>query len=191
MLKHRASNGLTTRWYCWLPDLAVKPARSTSRLLAAAKSFTIQHAQQHHRQSIERIANSFDLLWEADEDHERRDGVRFLTLVAEAGEQVTGFLCAWLVADEVQLVSLAVYPEHRRRGVATRLLRALRQSSRNEPGDTAFLEVSEDNQAALDFYQKLGFSVLGKRKGYYSTDDKVIDAVLMSCPVQDLATRKR
>ncbi len=47
-------------------------------------------------------------------------------MVAEAGHgTVVGYITAWLLADEVQLLSLAVHPQHQRRGLGRLLVSKL------------------------------------------------------------------
>ena len=49
-----------------------------------------------------------------------------LVMVAEAAHGiVAGYMMAWLLADEVQLLSLAIHPQHRRRGLGRQLLSEL------------------------------------------------------------------
>ncbi|MEM6795157.1 MAG: GNAT family N-acetyltransferase [Acidobacteriota bacterium] len=68
---------------------------------------------------------------------------------------------------EAELLRLAVDPEARRCGVAARLLRCgLRSLSRGGCLE-CFLEVREDNGAALGLYRGAGFSSCGRRPGYY------------------------
>jgi len=84
--------------------------------------------------------------------------------VAELGGQPAGFI-VWrrLTQDEGEILNLAVWPELRRRGVASRLL----FSVVGEPGMTWYLEVRETNHAARSLYGKFGFREVGSRPSYY------------------------
>ncbi len=94
--------------------------------------------------------------------------------VAVDGGAMVGFLAARRTAnDETEILNLAVAPEFRRRGVATRLLLECFQRL---PG-TFFLEVRASNSAAQTLYAGLGFAPAGKRPRYY--DNPVEDAVVM------------
>jgi ribosomal protein S18 acetylase RimI-like enzyme len=94
--------------------------------------------------------------------------------VAMDGCALVGFLAARRTAnDETEILNLAVTPEFRRRGVATRLLLECFQRL---PG-TFFLEVRASNSAAQTLYAGLGFAPAGKRPRYY--DNPVEDAVVM------------
>jgi len=84
--------------------------------------------------------------------------------VALLAGQVAGFI-VWrrLAAEEGEILNLAVWPECRRQGVATRLL----EEALRLPGTTWYLEVRESNAAALRLYEKLGFRPAGRRPAYY------------------------
>jgi [ribosomal protein S18]-alanine N-acetyltransferase len=86
-------------------------------------------------------------------------------LVALEGNRIVGFLVArTLVADEREILNLAVAPDLRRKGVARALLDRAFEGFCGE----VFLEVRESNGVALKFYKSLGFKELSRRKGYYS-----------------------
>ena len=88
-----------------------------------------------------------------------------------------GFLCAWHVADEFELLDLATEPSQRRRGVASALLGELTKMAQSVAGSAVFLEVRSSNQAARALYEKHGFRVVHERKSYYR--DPVENAVCM------------
>lgn len=97
--------------------------------------------------------------------------------VAVAGADILGYIGGWLVADELQVVSLAVRPDARRRRVAARLLAHLLDHA-GRPVHRASLEVRRSNQAAIAMYERFGFRPVGVRRGYY--DEPKEDAVLMA-----------
>ena len=88
-----------------------------------------------------------------------------------------GFLVAWHVADEFELLDLATEPAERRRGVASALVTELVTSARQLRGSAVFLEVRSSNCAARALYEKHGFQVVHERKNYYR--DPVENAVCM------------
>ncbi|HWE49210.1 MAG TPA: GNAT family N-acetyltransferase, partial [Bryobacteraceae bacterium] len=85
-------------------------------------------------------------------------------LIASRGSEAAGF-CAWRqnLSDEAELLNLAVSPDFRRQGVASKLLAALARAAKG----SIFLEVAETNAAALELYRKSGWEPCGIRKGYY------------------------
>jgi ribosomal-protein-alanine N-acetyltransferase len=121
---------------------------------------------------------SFPVPWSRDaiaaelhEDHRR------MPLVAADDGTIVGFALVWVIADELHLVNLAVLPDHRRRGIAQRLLDAVLDS---EPGRRAAimtLEVRVGNEAAIAFYRRNGFVDVAFRPRYYP--DTHEDALVM------------
>lgn len=87
-----------------------------------------------------------------------------------------GFLIGRAVADEAELLTLAVAPETRRQGLARALLAGFYARSRERGAGRAFLEVASDNPAALTLYRSEGWAEAGLRRGYYAPG---IDAILM------------
>jgi ribosomal-protein-alanine N-acetyltransferase len=73
-------------------------------------------------------------------------------------------------------MNIAVAPEHRRRGVARRLLAELFERA---GGDSAryTLEVRRSNQEAIDLYESEGFRAAGLRPRYYQDNGE--DALIM------------
>jgi ribosomal-protein-alanine N-acetyltransferase len=96
--------------------------------------------------------------------------------VAVAGAELVGYIGCWVVADEMQIVNLAVRKDAWRRGVASRLLRYAFECAGTDLL-RAYLEVRRSNQAAIEMYERFGFRRAGVRRGYY--DDPKEDALLM------------
>jgi len=88
-----------------------------------------------------------------------------------------GFLVAWQLADEFELLDLATDPSQRRRGVGSALVGELIHTARSRAGSAVFLEVRSSNQPARALYQKHGFRVVHERKNYYR--DPVENALCM------------
>jgi ribosomal-protein-alanine N-acetyltransferase len=88
-----------------------------------------------------------------------------------------GFCSLWRVVDELHINNLAVAPRFRREGAATALLtRALGDGARIG-AVRATLEVRSSNDTARLLYERLGFSVVGIRRGYYTKP--VEDAIVL------------
>ena len=100
-----------------------------------------------------------------------------LALVCETETGATGFLLARQVADEAEVLNLAVLTDSRRKGQATSLLTTALDHFRNSGVLRIFLEVRESNQPAIAFYTKHGFISSGRRKAYYHSP--VEDALCM------------
>jgi [ribosomal protein S18]-alanine N-acetyltransferase len=102
---------------------------------------------------------------------------RAINLVLLEGEMIVGYAAAWLAADEIHLLSIAVAPEKRTRGFGDELLRAVMENGRARGGVRVILEVREGNETARRFYRAHDFSEIGRRRAYYS--DTGEDAIVM------------
>jgi ribosomal-protein-alanine N-acetyltransferase len=98
--------------------------------------------------------------------------------VFEMDDRIVGMIVVWLLVDEAHVATISTHPDHRRQGIAKKLLTyALRYMSK-EGAVTSFLEVRENNLAAQEMYRKFGYEAVGRRKKYYK--DTSEDAILMT-----------
>ncbi len=96
-----------------------------------------------------------------------------------------GFALGRVIADEAELLTIAVAPEARGRGLGHRLMAGFEAEAARRGAARAFLEVAEDNDAALRLYKARGYRESGRRRGYYRRRrGPAADAVLM---VRDLS----
>lgn len=104
-----------------------------------------------------------------------------MALAAERDGRLRAFLLVQQAADEAEIITLCTEPRWRRRALAERLVDAARALLRQNRVSKLHLEVAADNSAAAALYGKLGFTISGRRKGYYDRGrDGKVDAVLMS-----------
>jgi len=91
-----------------------------------------------------------------------------------------GFVLARAAGEEAEILTLAVAPAARGRGLGRGLLQAAIARARELGAKTMFLEVGADNPAALALYAGLGFTKCGMRKGYYGGTS---DALVLKLPL--------
>jgi [ribosomal protein S18]-alanine N-acetyltransferase len=104
------------------------------------------------------------------------DPLAFLLVEGDAG-----FLLGRAVAGEAELLTLAVAPEARRRGLGRKLVSRFLYQARLRGAERAFLEVAADNPAAIALYESTGFSKVGQRRAYYATPHgNRIDALVLA-----------
>ncbi len=82
-----------------------------------------------------------------------------------------GFILIRVVADEAEILTLAVRPAARRGGLGGRLVAAAVVRAAALGAERMFLEVAEDNVAARALYARAGFNEAGRRRGYYARAD--------------------
>ncbi len=118
-------------------------------------------------------AGSFAHPWSAEEVAALIASASTLAAAAldPASGRLRGFVLARLAADEAEILTVAVDPAVRGKGVGRALLAEnLRQAAR-AGARAMFLEVDQDNASALALYIRLGFVQVGQRSGYYRRDD--------------------
>lgn len=109
------------------------------------------------------------------------DGAEFERLIANRltrtqvatdgpGGRVLGFILLSGVSPEIEILSIAVDPAARGRGIGHRLVETAFGVLAAEGFETVFLEVEEGNASALKLYARNGFREIGRRAGYYRSD---------------------
>lgn len=106
-------------------------------------------------------------------------------LVAEsAADEVLGFAIFQQVADEANLLNIAVRPDQQGRGVGVVLMRTLLEELAERELRRCLLEVRRGNPRAIALYRGHGFVEDGVRRNYYPLKkNEREDALLMSCEV--------
>ncbi len=94
-----------------------------------------------------------------------------LYIACDAKRRLAGFALIRQAADEAELLTIAVDPKWRGKRVGRALLRAALDDLQLTPARRMFLEVDEQNVAAIRLYSGQGFATIGSRKGYYPRPD--------------------
>lgn len=113
----------------------------------------------------------------------------FCKLASDKPSHIDGFVLCRGVAAEVEILTLVVDHNLRRQGIARRLLDHLIASALARQHREIFLEVAEDNSAALALYEQAGFTAVGRRADYYKNGgaDAQKDALLMKLDLSVVA----
>jgi ribosomal-protein-alanine N-acetyltransferase len=96
----------------------------------------------------------------------KTEGNRFF--VAVENEKVIGYTVAAASGIDGHLVSVAVDPRCRLKGIGTALLSAVMRGLVEEGVEEIHLEVRKGNRAAMSFYERIGFRVSSEISHYYS-----------------------
>ena len=113
-----------------------------------------------------------DIAWSENawrQEAERTDQDRRYLVLREPGLGLTGYAGILRTGSDADVLSVAVAPAYRRRGHGTTLVRALLDIARDWNCLAVFLEVEQDNAAALGLYKALGFQKAGIRRHYYGS----------------------
>lgn len=105
-----------------------------------------------------------------------KHGTRFY--VCENKGQVLGYVGLNVVLDEGYITNVAVFPQYRRLGVATKILEEILVLAGKDSLSFISLEVRKSNFSAISLYEKLGFKIEGERKRFYQ--NPIEDAYIMT-----------
>jgi len=103
----------------------------------------------------------------------------FFGRVAWAKTAAVGFALALALAEEAEIVSLGVLPDHRRCGIGSAILDAVCGEARLQGAERVVLEMASDNEAANALYAGRGFTVVGCRRNYYRRAARLVDALIL------------
>lgn len=153
-----------------------------ARLLERSGRTALEPMRHRHVGQVLAIErSSYPKPWSTRVFHEEldkvREGSRYY-VVARRGRLVVGYAGLIFVTDEAHITNVAVHPQHRRSGVATRLLGELANVA-VERGCTSWtLEVRASSTGAQALYRAFGFVPAGVRAKYYEGEE---DAIVMWC----------
>ena len=115
---------------------------------------------------------------------ERMNGERGIGFLSMDGDVGCGIVGAFLDANDatrVQLVSMWTAPTHRQRGVGRLLVNEVLAWARRRKARTLLLMVTSNNEAAICFYEKLGFARTGRTEPF--PNDPAVLEYEMSLPI--------
>jgi len=140
------------------------------------RDHVVELGESDVRDLIELEALCFDYHWTREQFLLGLEGGAFKVIGIRLNGVLAGYMAFSLIADEMEILNLAVHPEYRRQGLGEALLsRSLEMCEAN--GTTkSFLDVKVSNDPALALYQKFGYKKIGVRKKYYP--DTKEDALL-------------
>lgn len=106
--------------------------------------------------------------------------------VSVLNDLIIGYGGMWIILDEAHVTNVAVHPGFRGRGVGRGIMTHLIGQALVLGAFKMTLEVRPSNLAAFHLYEKMGFNIAGRRKGYY-TDTKE-DGIIMWKTLLDVNT---
>lgn len=121
---------------------------------------------------------AFDRPWTATDIAKLLDNNAVFALISRS-EEPQGFVLAWAAAGDSELLTVAVVPEARRKGVGASLVTAAGVTALVRGAASMHLEVAEDNEPARALYRKLGYEEAGRRHAYYAGEGGSVDAIVM------------
>lgn len=134
--------------------------------------------KQEHVEQIAAIeAKCFSAPWSKNSISGELTNPLSLWLVAVDGSKVAGYVGSQSVMGEADMMNLAVLPSYRRRGIGKKLVLELIRCLSLNGVSSLTLEVRISNAPAIELYQSLGFTEVGRRPNYYSSPKE--DALIL------------
>jgi ribosomal-protein-alanine N-acetyltransferase len=125
---------------------------------------------------------SFNRGWTEEEIEQLMLDRQVVTHRATIGGRFAGFIMSRLVQGEAEILSVAIAPARRRRGVGRQLLHLHLRRLAGLGARVVFLEVDESNDAARRLYRRFGFHEAARREGYYfGSSGKRSTALVLRC----------
>ncbi len=106
--------------------------------------------------------------------------VGYCCWVITLDETVIGYGVMSVAVDECHILNVCTHANWQRHGLGRKMISRLLSLARQHGAETAFLEVRVSNLRALRLYEQLGFTQVGRRKGYYPAVRGREDALVLS-----------
>ena len=112
-------------------------------------------------------AAAFGHAWSGDEFAALLGERTVFAVGVRRGRRLAGFVLVRVVADEAEILTIAVRPGDRRRGLGRMLMEEALRRLHRAGASACFLEVDRGNAAAVALYRSLGYELAGERRSYY------------------------
>ncbi len=96
----------------------------------------------------------------------------------ETDQVIGGYIVFWVMGEEIQILNVAVDLPFRGIGLAQKLIRKVVDFGLRKGAKRVVLDVRKSNMAAIQLYQKLGFTIQTVRKGFYSNGEDAYGMLL-------------
>lgn len=102
-----------------------------------------------------------------------------------ADQQLLGYGMIKVIANEAELLNIAIAPSYQGKGLGKVLLTKLMKEAVKLGASECFLEVRESNHSAYALYEAFGFNEVGRRPNYYPAPKGHEDALIMALLLDD------
>jgi ribosomal-protein-alanine N-acetyltransferase len=136
-------------------------------------------------------AASFDDGWAERDFTAWLDRKETFAVLATREREAVAFGLAVAAGDDAELLTIAVIPAQRRKGLGQEIFRALDAEADGRSLKRWILEVARNNLPALELYKSEGFVEIGVRSAYYRQKEGRADALVLSRPVGLVSGQER
>lgn len=99
---------------------------------------------------------------------------RTYVVAEDTNGRVVGYAGLMMTVGEAHVMTVAVDPQHRSRGIGTRLMLEMARAALRAGAEHLTLEVRATNGEAIRLYERFGFQPIGVRRNYYRDGDAVV-----------------
>ena len=144
------------------------------------KNYTIRAMSQDDLTSVGELdALSFAEPWPMHSfAYELTTDYSICLVAVDLEEKVLGAIVVWVIVDEAHIATIAVNPNHLKRGIGSCLLAQALLVAAGRGAVSSMLEVPRLNLPALALYRRFGYHRVGIRRNYYKNDNE--DALLLN-----------
>lgn len=152
--------------------------------------FTTEFLQKNAPDDIFRQLSELDILcvgsdgWSENSFRSEVEKDNGIVLYISSENRVIALISGYFAVGEGDITSVAVHPNHRRKGLAKRLIAEF-EKGLPEFTESIFLEVRESNEAAIELYKKCGFEPLSVRKNFYVKPQENAVVMRKNCTKED------
>ncbi len=151
--------------------LSHEDAVTLTAVFTAEKSTISIHAAKAAAALSALHQDSFPAFWKEKDIAEMLAIAGTEASIAGTPQLAMGMIMGRALGDQYEILTMAVSPEWRRRGIGRLLLGHAKTEAKKSGAKTMFLEVAEDNIAAARLYGQEGFTEISRRKDYYKNAD--------------------
>lgn len=124
-------------------------------------------------------ARLFATAWDADAVRALIEHPAAVSLVAaRPHREIIGFILAQIAADQAEILTVGVSPDHQNQGIGRLLVEGTIRAAAKSEARQLYLDVAEGNAPARALYAACGFREIGRRKDYFTLADGARDNAL-------------
>lgn len=122
-------------------------------------------------QRLQILQNTFYPPWSAKQLEGQLVSSKGLNMGVMCDQQLVGFIFYQILFEQAEILQVAIDPSYQQRGLAAKLLlKSFTHLQLQKQVESVLLEVRASNLAAIKLYEHLDFSLNGRRKGYYPSE---------------------
>ena len=129
-------------------------------------------------QDLDEISNNlekdFDDFWNYNVFKSELENPNSKYFICKLNNEIVGFAGVVIVLDEADITNIVVKKDFRNKGIGNALLNYLIEFCKSKNLSKINLEVSSNNDIAINLYKKFGFKQVGNRKNYYQNSDGLL-----------------